>query len=109
MPQMALVPTNAPTGAVAQSAPLPRVLLQPAPLAKPSLDKAELDRRVVTFQQQRAREGSVSAQYELGRRYLKGDGVAQDRAAARKWLTEAANGGSTEARKQLRELDAANK
>ncbi len=77
----------------------------PAPV-KPSLDKAELDRRVVTFQTQRAREGSASAQYELGVRYLTGNGVVKDKATARQWLTAAEHAGNAQARKKLEELDA---
>ena len=70
------------------------------------MDKAELDRRVVAFQKKRALEGSPSAQYELGMRYLKGDGVVKDMVTARKWLADAVRGGSTEASKKLTELDA---
>jgi TPR repeat protein len=64
---------------------------------------------VLAFQQQRAQESSTSAQYELGMRYLKGDGVEKDTRQARHWLELAAKGGNTEARYKLDHLDAAAK
>lgn len=113
---MALVRTNAPGPTVPAAAapmarpmpvPVRRVLLRPAPA--PSLDKAEVERRVLAFQQKRALEGFESAQYLMGIRYLTGDGVVQDIPTARKWLSKAAEAGHAEAGKKLRELDAAAK
>jgi TPR repeat protein len=100
-------PSNTtPAGQVAPTAPPvlgvpPRVA--PAPI-KPSLDKAERDRRVVEFQKKRAGEGLPSAQYELGVRYMNGEGVDKDLKAARKWLSKSAEAGNSEAQKKLKEL-----
>ncbi len=44
-----------------------------------------------------AEAGDPTAQRELGRRYLEGDGVAPDAAAARRWLEEASVSGDAEA------------
>ena len=85
-------------------APVPAAT-QVVPPVRLSADKAELDRRVVVFQKQRAEEGFPSAQYELGVRYLKGDGVEQDAMAARKWLSRAAKQGDAQAQRKLDELD----
>ncbi len=53
---------------------------------------------------QDARTGSSTAQYLLGMKYLEGDGVAQDPAAASQWLTEAASRGHEEALKMLSDI-----
>jgi TPR repeat protein len=73
----------------------------------PSLDKAELEEHVIAFQKQRAEEGFPSAQYELGMRFLNGEGVAKDTQAARKWLSRSAEGGNAQARRKLDELSTA--
>jgi TPR repeat protein len=75
-----------------------------APVYKPSLDKDELEKRVIAFQQQRSEAGSASAQYELGMRYLQGRGVDKDPSLARKWLTLSAAQGNTEAQIALAKL-----
>src|SRR5438128_1506632 len=78
LPAMALLPEQTPGGilpppsAPRPASPAPRLVTLPV---QPSLDKAELERRVIAFQKKRAEEGSASAQYELGLRYLKGEGV----------------------------------
>jgi hypothetical protein len=95
------VATNAPVPAPAPAA----TQVQVAAPVRLSADKAELDRRVVVFQKQRAEEGFPSAQYELGVRYLKGDGVEKDAMAARKWLSRAAKQGDAQAQRKLDELD----
>lgn len=69
--------------------------------------KAEALRKTVEFQKKRASEGSESAQYELGLRYLKGDGVDKDPAEGRKWLALSAKNGYIPATKKLTELDKA--
>ena len=61
-------------------------------------------RRTIEFQKKRAAEGSPSAQYELGMRYLKGDGVEKDEAAGMKLLEESARQDYTLAKKKLEEL-----
>jgi TPR repeat protein len=48
-----------------------------------------------------AERGYAPAQYNLGKMYLKGQGVAVDREEARKWLTRAADAGYPAAKKAL--------
>jgi TPR repeat protein len=83
-------------------APAPAAPIDPA---KAAAEKAEQDKRVVEFQKKRAEQGSASAQYDLGLRYLEGNGVAADEATARKWLTEAGNNGNKAAARKLKELN----
>ena len=105
-PPMAFLQTNPPP-ALAAPAPAP-LRVFPSPVrAQPSLDKAELDRRVVAFQKQRAADGFSSAQFELGLRYLEGRGVEKDLAIARMWLSLAAKAGEINAQRKLSELQAA--
>jgi hypothetical protein len=80
---------------------------RPGALAGAAFEKAAIEERVLAFQKQRAFEGSASAQYELGLRYLKGDGVVKDVATARIWIKRALDGGSSAARSKLAQLDAA--
>lgn len=68
------------------------------------VDPAELDARVLAFQQEQARQGSPSAQLALGRRYLAGDGLERNEAVGRVWLEAAARQGSAEAQDALRQL-----
>jgi hypothetical protein len=104
IPPMPLIqPGQQPVAPTAPAAPA-RVSVPPIPasaLAGPQFDKTEVEKRVIEFQKQRAREGSASAAYELGLRYLKGDGVEKDAALARQWLKQAADAGHAEARKKL--------
>src|ERR1043166_885421 len=53
---------------------------------------------------QRAKGGSPSAQYMLGRRYLYGDGVGKDPQAARAWFEASAAQGNPDARAMLSSL-----
>lgn len=60
------IPTQAPSGqAKAQAQPAPR----------PTQAPDETARKLLEFQERRAEEGSAAAQYDLGMRYLKGEGV----------------------------------
>lgn len=103
-PPMFLFPLPAtPAAATAPNLATPPVNRQVVPF-KPSLDKAELEQHVVAFQKQRAQEGSESAQYELGIRYLAGEGVEKDPKAARYWLNLAAKAGNPQAKLKLKEL-----
>jgi TPR repeat protein len=105
-PPMFLFPSPAtPTVANTPTVAASRVSRPVVPF-KPSLDKAELEQHVVAFQKQRALEGSESAQYELGIRYLSGEGVEKDPKAARYWLKLSAQGGNRQARVKLQELSA---
>ena len=54
---------------------------------------------------ERAAEGSPSAQYELGLRYLQGDGLEKNEAEGRKWIEQSAKNDYTQAKKKLEELD----
>ncbi|MFO1500970.1 MAG: hypothetical protein U1G07_21705 [Verrucomicrobiota bacterium] len=82
-------------------------IVQPAPADPEKARAAKEDalRRTIEFQKKRAEEGSESAQYELGLRYLKGDGLEKDEATARKWLTQSAKNGYGPATRKLEELD----
>ena len=82
-PPPADAPAPATTATVPAPAPVP-VPVRPQPVVRvqPPVDpekakaaKEEALRKTVEFQKKRAEEGSESAQYELGVRYLKGDGV----------------------------------
>ncbi|MBI3875696.1 MAG: SEL1-like repeat protein [Verrucomicrobia bacterium] len=55
----------------------------------------------------RAESGSAQAQYDLGLRYLTGDGVEKDDGKAREWLQKSADGGNAQARNKLNSLNAA--
>ena len=57
--------------------------------------------RPVVELQRKAQEGSGDAQYLLAMKYLKGDGIAINVAAALKWLRKAADGGHVRAEYQL--------
>lgn len=67
--------------------------------------KDELLRKTVEFQKKRAEAGAPSAQYDLGMRYLKGDGVEKDLDLAKKWLNASATNGNSQAIKKLEELN----
>jgi hypothetical protein len=98
------VPAPAPALTVRTQA-LVRLVPPPVDPEKARAAKDEAQRKTVEFQKKRAAEGSESAQYELGMRYLKGDGVEKDEATGRKWLTESAKNGYTAASKKLEDLD----
>ena|SRR6266404_8637486 len=109
VPPMGLVPPTPPTP-IPSASTSPPPHLTPAPaLQGPDFDKAEVQKRIVAFQKQRAREGSDSAQFQLAMRYLKGEGVEKDSARARQWLALSAGQGNAEARRKLAELDAGSK
>ncbi len=61
----------------------------------------EREQRIVDFQRQKAISGNPTSQYDLGMRYLKGDGVEQDREQALRWLKMSNQGGNSRAAKQL--------
>jgi hypothetical protein len=64
----------------------------------------ESQERLVKAQKEWAENGNPSAQYSLGIRYQKGDGVSQDDKLARKWLEKAAAQGNAEAKAVLADL-----
>lgn len=71
-------------------------------LPRPSA--AETAAKVLAFQQQRALSGSAQAQYDLGVRYLAGDGVEKNLTEARRWLSLAVAQKHALAVKKLAEL-----
>jgi hypothetical protein len=101
---LVILPPSATNAAAATQIPIAPPVSPTRPPVKPSLDKAELEEHVVAFQKQRAEQGSVSAQYELGLRYLSGNGVEQNVQLARKWLQMAADGGDSRAARKVAEL-----
>ena len=93
MPAPAVAPPQQPAAARA-----------PADPEKEKARKEEAVKKTIEFQKKRAAEGSPSAQYDLGMRYLKGDGVVRDEELGRKWLEESAKNDHALARKKLEEL-----
>lgn len=73
---------------------------------KAAAEKDERLRKVIEFQQQRAEKGSPTSQYDLGMRYLTGDGLEPDLQLAKKWLGAAARQGHKMAAKRLEEISA---
>jgi hypothetical protein len=84
-----------------------RVAPAPVDLAKSQASKEAAVRKTIEFQKKRAEEGSESAQYQLGMRYLRGDGVEKDETIARKWLALSATNGFPASARKLEELDKA--
>lgn len=74
--------------------------------ARRTQSEAETDRKVVQFLMRQAAKGSATSQYELGRRYLEGDGVEMDGAAALSWLEKSAEMGYSPAIQKLEEIHA---
>ena len=93
-------PAWRPSGVVATNAPA-----APPDPAKVKAEKDEATKRLVEFQKQRAEAGSPSAQYDLGVRYMLGDGVKKDFGEARKWLLTSRTNGNATATAKLTELD----
>lgn len=84
----------------------------PPPLTVPNADPEKERQRkeaalksAIEFLKKRAEAGSASAQYELGKRYMTGDGVEKDLGLARKWLEASAKQGEENAKLKLSELD----
>ena len=79
----------------------------PAPVdpAKEKAKQEEVLKKTIEFQKKRAAEGSPSAQYELGLRYLYGDGLEKNDAEGRKWIEQSAKNDYTPAKKKLEELE----
>ena len=72
--------------------------------ARRTQSEAETDHKVVQFLMRQAAKGSATSQYELGRRYLEGDGVEMDGEAALSWLEKSADMGYTPAIQKLEEI-----
>lgn len=75
-------------------------------VGRPQSPEAQADaaRKTLEFQLKRSKEGSAYAQFDLGLRYLNGDGVVADRGEALRLLGESAKQGNTQAAKKLAEL-----
>ncbi len=88
-------------------APVPRPLLVNTNVIpeKTKAQKDEMVRKTIAFQKKQAEAGAPTAQYDLGVRYLNGDGVEKDSELARKWLNASATNGNTQAAKKLLELE----
>ena len=71
---------------------------------KTQAEKAETLRKTIDFQKKRADEGSATAQFDLGNRFLTGDGVTKNRDVALQWLRKSADQGHTQAIKKVEEL-----
>ncbi len=69
---------------------------------------SETEARVVAMQIKRAKSGSAVARYDLGVRYLEGNGVGMDRAEALRLLGLSAAQGNRDAIKKLKEVKAGN-
>ncbi len=95
---------SAPPATVSTAQPQPAV---PAAVAREKTpeEKAEALRKTIEFQKARAAEGSSSAQYDLGIRYLNGDGLEKNLELAKKWLQRAADQDNTQAKQQLQLLN----
>jgi TPR repeat protein len=72
--------------------------------AKVAAQKSKSERDLLEWQKKRAEAGSDNAQYELGVRYLTGNGVDKDEKVGMEWLTKAAKSGNFQAKKKLEEL-----
>jgi len=93
-------PPPVPGAAAAPAAPA-------APTAAADKKKAEAAavlKRTIEFQTKRAEQGSVTAQYDLGKRYLTGDGLEKSLPQARKWFEAAAKQGHVGAAAKLEEV-----
>jgi hypothetical protein len=77
--------------------------LRPAS-SRPAQDQEALDRRILESQQRRAADGLPSSQFDLGLRYLTGNGVEQNPELAREWIEKAAEAGHRPAIIKLEEL-----
>ncbi|HNQ90464.1 MAG TPA: hypothetical protein PKM73_17755 [Verrucomicrobiota bacterium] len=95
-------PAPAPAAPVAKPA-APVAGTAGAVAAKEAEKKAAL-KRTVDFLKQRAEAGSVSAQFDLGKRYMTGDGVEKNLDQAKKWLEAAAKQEHAGAAAKLEEL-----
>ena len=101
-PAQQSAPTATPPRAPA-AVPAP-VLTNTVPEKTPE-QKAQLLQKTIEFQKKRAAAGAPTAQYDLGMRYLNGDGLEKNPELAQKWLQAAATNGNTQATKELQELN----
>ncbi len=69
------------------------------------MELAAEEKKKLQWQMDRAEKGSDNAQYQLGMRYVKGEGVEKDLVKAKKWLEASAKQGNADAKKELAKLD----
>jgi hypothetical protein len=104
--------TNPPPATNIVQQPPPVFYAPPQPKPDPEKLKAEkerLNRNTVAWLKIRADDGSSSAQYSLGVRYLTGDGVEKNPELGRQLLRKAADAGEERAQRKLDQLDRAPK
>ncbi len=65
---------------------------------------SEAAAKVLKWQLQEATNGAAHAQCSIGLRYLRGDGLPQDKTLARVWLQKSADQGNSEAISGLQKL-----
>ena len=104
-PQPAQRPAAQPAAPAARQ-PVPLVTAPAAPVdpKKVAAEKSKSERDLIAWQTKRATDGSDSAQYDLGIRYLTGNGVPANPKTAREWLEKSAKSGNVKAVKKLEEL-----
>ena len=73
---------------------------------KTDAEKAELLKKTIKSERKRAEGGSDAAQYDVGMRYFRGDGVEKNLEEARKWLEMSAKQGHETAAKRLEDVKA---
>jgi TPR repeat protein len=66
--------------------------------------KAALEQKVFALHKKEAEEGDKDSQFDLGQRYLNGNGVSQDRELAIHWFQAAATNGSERSKLMLSTL-----
>ncbi len=99
---------QAPAQAPAQAVPAQPVKpLTPAEAAAAKQKKeqaaAEADKRIVEFLQQRVKDGSADAAYDLGTRHIDGRGVKPDATEARRLIELAAQRGNSDAKQWVKD------
>jgi TPR repeat protein len=67
-------------------------------------ERRAIQQKTINFQTERAEAGAAESQYDLGMRYLKGDGLEKDPEKAAKWLKKAADQGHSQAKAALQTL-----
>ncbi len=82
------------------------VMVAPPVVVVTSATKEEQEIKIIAFQKKNAADGLPSAQFDLGMRFLTGNGVEKNPATARKWLEAAAKQGHTQAARQIETLSA---
>ncbi len=91
-------PSTAPAPPTAAPAPAP---IDPE---KAEAAKKDTEDKRLAYQKKKAEEGADYAQYDLGIRYLNGDGVEKNVETGKQWLEKAAKNGHSGAKKKLEEL-----